>query len=145
MKMIGKSLVLALLASSLAFVAACDGGEEEAPPQTFSCTARISPTTFDYAVVGSQLLVNGGVESWDRVGRADDESQVFGTWHVATDSSSVGTTSLDIEIRAARVTAIADCDFGSVSTTATASAAAIVDGTTVTILEGDEDTQYVTR
>jgi hypothetical protein len=142
-----KLVALAALLLSLS-LAACGSDDDEAPPVTYSCKATVSPVTLGYLIAGRNLQVSdasGASATWPRVGSAADETQVYGTWHVDTSSGEAGTASLDIRIDADRVTAIADCDFGSVSTTASASSPAIIDGSTITILQADEDTQYVTR
>jgi len=53
--------------------------------------------------------------------------------------------SLDVIVAPGQVTAVADCDFGSVSTTARATSAAEITDTTISILETQKDVQIVTK
>jgi hypothetical protein len=148
--MLSKRILSALLLVSTLGVAACDGGGDDPPThqtQTFTCTATISPTTFDYIRNGNLLQIStaSGSESWPLVAEGSGELPAFGTWHIADSVDSVATTSLDVVIENGSVTAVADCDFGSVATTARATAAAEITGSTVTILENNQNTQTVSN
>lgn len=148
--MLSKRIFSALLLVSTLGFAACDGDDSEPPPrptQTFSCTATVSPAALDYIRAGNLLQVSAGGQSqaWTLVSEGTGELPAFGTWHVSDSVDSIGTTSLDVVIENGFVTAVADCDFGTVGTTARATAAADITGSTITILQSNQDTQTVTR
>jgi hypothetical protein len=117
------------------------------PPrtETYTCTASIAPSYFEYRVEGDVLhvMAPGQVAEYERVASGDPSEPIFGTWHIMTQSDQYGTVTLDMEIEPDRVAAIADCDFGSVSATAEASSRAVITDTSVTILDSDEDTEVV--
>jgi len=82
----------------------------------------------------------------DRAAPGDPGRPVYGTWHVATQTTpGVGTTSLDILIEPNQVSALADCDFGVVSADARATSPAEITDTSIAILAADEDTETITR
>ena len=139
-----------LLGTTLLF-AACDGGDDSyqpppPPPQQFSCTATVSPTVLGYVRDGNVLRISAGGSSqdWNLVGGGGD-LPAYGTWHVSDSSGQAGTVSLDVIVAPGQVTAVADCDFGSVSTTARATSAAEITDTTISILETQKDVQIVTK
>jgi hypothetical protein len=149
--MLSKRIFSALLLVSTLGFAACDGDDPDPPPptptQTFTCTATISPSMVDYIRSGNLLQVSAGgqSDSWTLVSEGSGVLPAFGTWHVADSVDDIGTTSLDVIIENGFVTAVADCDFGTVGTTARATAAADITDTTITILQSNQDTQTVTR
>jgi hypothetical protein len=139
-----------LLASTLLF-AACDDGDDSyqpppPPPQQFSCTATISPTVLGYVREGDVLTISAGGTSqgWTLVSGGGD-LPAYGTWHVSDSSGEAGTVSLDVIVAPGQVTAVADCDFGTVSTTARATSAAEITDSSISILESQRDVQVVTR
>jgi len=125
-----------------------DGGGPPDPPQTFMCTASITPVEFDYLVTGEtlEIMTTAGSDFLQRVAAGAPGLPVYGTWHVGTQTTpGVGTVSLDLLVEPAEVSAIADCDFGTVSATAHATSAAEVTAISIAILEADQDVQVVTR
>jgi hypothetical protein len=142
---------LALVVVVFGALAACAGDDStyQPPPPSqsyrYTCTASITPSYFDYAVKGDvlEVIAPGQSEQYQRVASGDPGNPVFGTWHLATLTDDVGTVTLDMEIGPDRVTAIADCDFGSVSTIAEASSLAVITDTSVTILDSAEDVEVV--
>jgi hypothetical protein len=138
------------LAASFLF-AACDPGDDSyepppPPPQQYSCTATMSPTTLDYVRDGNLLRITAGgsFQDWTLVS-GGGELPAYGTWHVSDETGEVGRVSLDVVVAPGQVTAVVDCDFGTVSTTARATAAAEVTGTSISILETQKDVQVVTK
>jgi membrane-bound inhibitor of C-type lysozyme len=136
----------------LSLVAAC--GEDDSDPipptqpQTYTCRASVNPVSLTYQVSGGQLVLTdsqGQSSTLNRVAPGSGARAIYGTWHVTTESNAAGTVSLDLEVQENKVSAIADCDFGSVSTTAVASSPATVTDTELTILQADEDVQTVKR
>lgn len=114
-------------------------------PSTYTCTASITPSYLEYRIEGDVLhvMAPGQVDEFERVASGDPSEPVFGTWHILTQSDQYGTFTLDVEIEPDRVTAIGDCDFGSVSATAEASSRAVITDTSITILDSDEDIEVV--
>ena len=139
-----------LLGTTLLF-AACDNSDDSyqpppPPPQQFSCTATVSPTMLGYVRDGSVLRISAGGSSqdWNLVSGGGD-LPAYGTWHVSDSSGDAGSVSLDVIVAPGSVTAVADCDFGSVSTTARATSRADITDSSITILESQQDVQYVTK
>jgi hypothetical protein len=149
--MLSKRIFSALLLVSTLGFAACDGSDPEPTPtrptQTFTCTAKVSPGILDYIRDGNLLQVSTGGQSqaWTLVSEGSGVLPAFGTWHITDSVDSIGTTSLDVVIENGFITAVADCDFGTVGTTARATAAADITASTINILQSNEDTQTVTR
>jgi hypothetical protein len=114
-------------------------------PYTYTCTVSITPGSFEYRVEGDvlQIIVPGQVEEYERVASGEPGNPVFGTWHILTQSYEYGTATLDMEIAPDRVTAISDCDFGSVSAVAEASSRAVITDTSITTLDYAEDVEVV--
>lgn len=143
------TLPMALLSSAM-LLFACGGEDDddrgEDPPRTFTCQASISPSTFDYVVQGDVLEVTANGESafLDLVAVGDPSRPVYGVWHIGTDTTPVGTLSLDLEIEPDRVSVLGDCDFGRVSANVVATSSAEITDTSITIFEFDEDTEVVT-
>jgi hypothetical protein len=139
-----------LLTSTLA-LGACSNDADPTPPppsQRLSCEASIKQVQFDYVVNGSTLHVtaaDGQMGDMTLVASGNGALPVFGTWHVSNTTNSVGTVSLDFLIEPAKVSAIAQCDFGTVAATARAVSAATITDTSIAILQSNTDTQYVTR
>jgi hypothetical protein len=141
-----------LLTSCLLLVACADDGSDPVPPppQTFSCHTSLTAIELTYLVNGDMLTLssNTGSGTLPRVGSAPDPSfPVFGTWHVETDHDPrSGTLSLDMLIAQGKVSALGACDFGGGLTAhARADSPAVITDTSISILQSDDDTQYVTR
>jgi hypothetical protein len=139
-----------LLASTLLF-AACDQGDDSyqpppPPPQQFTCTATVSPTVLAYIRTGDVLQVSAGgqTEGWSLVSGGGD-LPAYGTWHVSDSVGAAGTVSLDVIVAPGQITAVADCDFGTVSATARATSAAEITDSSISILETQKDVQVVTK
>lgn len=131
---------------ALAACAGDDSASQPPPPtQSYSCTASISPSYFDYMVRGDilEVTVPGQSDQYQRVASGDPSNPVFGTWHLGTFTDEIGTVTLDMEVGPDTVTAIADCDFGSVSALAEASSPAVITDTSITILDSAEDVEVV--
>jgi hypothetical protein len=146
-------LVPTILLTSCLLPVACgdDGGDPApSPPQTFSCHTSLTAIELTYVVNGNMLTLssNKGSGTVPRVGSAPDPSfPVFGTWHLDTqEDPRSGTLSLDILIAQAQVNALAACDFGGgLMAHARADSPAVITDTSISILQSDDDTQYVTR
>lgn len=142
-----------LLAAAL--VCACGGGEDDDQDdggdgtlETFTCSASLAPSTFDYVVSGDLLELSGAgfTETLERVETGDPERPVYGTWHLGEQTiPGGGVVSGYLLFEPAQISALADCDFGSVSASARAVSAAEISDATIVILESDEDVQIVTR
>jgi len=109
-------------------------------PQTYTCSASISPGMFDYVVNGNQLTITTptGTSTVNRVGTGGD---VYGSWLLDEQRNPQlrMKVRLVLKLEADRASAVAECthDTGARGT-ATASSAAEITDTSVTILESDE-------
>ena len=146
---LAKRLALAVAVSGALSACVADELPDERPPRTppgtYTCTASIAPSSFEYRIEDDVLHVigPGQPDEYERVASGDPGNPLFGTWHILTENYPHGSLTLDVKIEPDRVTVISDCYFGSASAIAEASSRAVITDTSITILDSDEHTEVV--
>jgi len=156
MKTLWKSIWLAAaLASS-----AVGCGDDHMPTGTvqptvhghYTCTAQVQQTMLSYLVNGNQLkLTNpfGQTANGMRTTYGTGDRPLYGTWQIFTDTSDTSALHLELVVKVKfepnKVTAIAECTSTIGNTVAMAWSPAVIDDTTIDILQDHMDQKEVTQ
>jgi hypothetical protein len=137
------SLLLSTILCALPLAAGCSddspsgmSGVPGGQAERFTCTAQLSPATFDYEVDGNSLIISNptGVQEASRVGSG---TGVQGSWLLDEADNNGFHVTLTMRIEATRVSAIARCTKSGRSGSATATSTATVTSTSIAIHQGD--------
>ena len=131
-----------LLVAAIASLVAC-GADEGDDTEGFECSISVSPTEFQYAVVGDSLtFIQTGVASTMTVERQGSGNGLYGDWLLSaeTDQYTGLSQRTVMRIEPRRVTAVGTCAFGDRSVEVTASSKATITADSIVILEHDDQT-----
>jgi hypothetical protein len=122
-----------------------NGGGGDEPPQRLSCTASVSPATFEYVLdtAGETLTIDVGqadASSLNRVGAAS--GTIYGAWAPPDSVQSGVTLHSEIQFDSDEISATITCSGVGQTATAMASSPATITGSSVTILQADSDVEY---
>jgi hypothetical protein len=144
--MLRKPLLLALLIAPLTSLAACTDDDEPAMRSggrpdsgtTYTCSASIRPTMFDYAASASVLTMfapDGTAMTVPRVGSGGPGA--LGTWLISEQGNGVLNVRGTLTLTANRATVTSECSGGGKRATAAATSSAEITDDTITFFETD--------
>jgi hypothetical protein len=106
--------------------------------ERFTCSAQISPSSFDYEVDGNVMHISNATAAQD-VARVGTGTGVQGSWLLDEVDDNGFHVTLTMRIEANRVSAIAQCSRSGRRGMATASSSATVTDSAVTIHEANSN------
>jgi hypothetical protein len=118
--------------------------------KSFTCSASIKMSTFDYVVANGQLTITaqGQSQTLPRTAGGQPGRDVYGTWKLAVNqdpgAKALGlTVDAELDIEPAQVSVISNCGAPGVNKTVKVTSNADISDTSITILQDKQDQETV--